>query len=133
MEGTVDFFAVEFGQTIDIIVVFRSQAEILCQIDDANIRRDVMFLEELRALAVTEAEEYDIHFLKGEFGGKAQVCLAIKSGMHVRNQVSRITFAIDKHNFCRRVVEQQANEFTCSISGTAYDANSDKFVHWGRL
>ena len=131
MEGTVDFFAVEFGQTIDIIVVFRSQAEILCEVDDANVGRDVMLLEELRALAVTEAEEYDIHFLKRKFGGKAQVCLAIKSGMHIRNQVARITFAIHKHNLCRRVIEQKANEFASSISGTADDAYSDKFVHKG--
>ena len=130
MKRTVDLLAVEFGKTVDIVVVFSSPAEILCEVDDANIRRDVMLLEELRALSVTEAEEYDIHFLKGKFGGKAQVCFAIKSGMHVRNQVSRITFAIDKHNFCRRMVEQKANKFASSISGTANDAYSDKFVHF---
>ena len=81
---------VDFGQTIDIIVV-ALDAEILCQVDNLDACRYAMFFEELFALAVTEAEENDVDLIKGHFVSKLEVGVANESFMYVADQIAGIT------------------------------------------
>ena len=91
-------------------------AEILCQIDDLDILRDGMFLQEGFTLAVPKAEEYNVDLLKGHLVSKLQFRLANKPFMHIADQIACVTFRIGKHNLCLRMIQQQTDEFTSRIT-----------------
>ncbi len=103
-----DACAVEFGQTVYIIIVLSSQSEVLRQVDDTHIGRNIMVVEELRTLAVTEAEEDDVHLVKRQPVGKTKVGLTEQSGMNIGNEIAGVALAIDEDDFCFRVIEQKA-------------------------
>ena len=77
-----DIFLVNLRQTIDVVVV-TFDAEILSQIDDLDVSRDAVFLEESLALAVSKAEEDYIDLVKGHLVGKLQICLANQTFMDI--------------------------------------------------
>ena len=81
---------VDFGQTIDIIVL-SFDAEVLCQINDLDMGGDGVFLQESLTLTMSEAEEDDIHLIKGHFVRELQVRLADESLVYVRHQIAGIT------------------------------------------
>ena len=60
-----------------------SKTEVLCQVDNLHVLRNIVFLQERLALAVTEAEEDDIHLVERHLGGKLQISLAIQSLVQV--------------------------------------------------
>ena len=52
-------------------------------------RNDVL-LQECLALAVSKAEEYNIHLVKGHLVGKAQIGIANKAFVHIADQIAGI-------------------------------------------
>lgn len=105
MHRRSDLASVDLRETIDEVVslrrrmlrvnyLFRSKAEVLSEIDDLDVLRDIMLLHERLALAMTEAEEDDIHLVERQFGGELQVCIAIESFMDIRHVVPGIALTL---------------------------------------
>ena len=63
--------AVQLRQAIDIVIVLSGKAEVLGEVNDADVGGNIVLGKELSAFAVTKAEEDHIHVLKGEFVGEA--------------------------------------------------------------
>jgi len=78
-----------------------------------------MLSEEALALAVSEAKEEHIDIAKRHLAGKAQVCVAIESLVHVGNAVAGIALAVDEDDLCIRMVDEQADELAGCIAGSA--------------
>jgi hypothetical protein len=79
------------GQTVNkVMIAFDS--EILCQIDNLHMGRNLMLFEKLLALAMSEAEEHDIHLIERQLRSELQVGVAKESFMHISNGIARITF-----------------------------------------
>ena len=129
MLRTLQLESVEFGQSVYVVVVIGCQTEVLGKVDDAHVGRNVVFGEELCALAVAEAEVNYVHVLKGKLVGEAQVGFAPQAGVNVGNEVAGVAFAVDENNFYGRMVEQQAEKFAGRIAGTADDAYFYQVVH----
>jgi hypothetical protein len=81
-----------------------------------------MLLEEGLALAVAEAEEYDIDILERHLVSKHQVGVAYESFVYVAHPVTGITLRVGKDNLCLRMVNQQSDKFTTRIAGSAEDS-----------
>jgi hypothetical protein len=88
-----------------------------------------MLLEELRALAVSEAEEDYVYIFKGQFVGETQVGFSVETTMHIGQQIAGIALAIGKHDFNLGVVHQKANQLARSISCRANNAYSYLIFH----
>ena len=57
--------------------------EVLCQVDNLDVGRDGVFLEESLTLAVSEAEEDNVNLVKRHLVGKRQIGIANQSLMDV--------------------------------------------------
>ena len=110
-----NLFLVNLWQAIHIVVVALN-AEVLGQIDYLYILRNGVLLQESFALAVTKAEEDDIHLVEGHLGSKALLGFAEQAFMHVTNQIACVALAVGKDNLCLGVVQQHTDEFTARIS-----------------
>ena len=75
-----------------------------------------MLLQELLAFPVTEAEEYDIHFVERHLACEAQVCLAHQSLMYFTNGVPSIRLTIGKDNLRLRMPQQHTDKFTSRVT-----------------
>ena len=92
------------------------KTEVLCQVDNLHVLWNIVLLKERLALAVTEAEEDDIHLVERHLGGKLQVGLAIQSLVNLSRQVAGVTLAVGEYNLCLRMVDKEANQLTSSIT-----------------
>ena len=92
------------------------KTEVLCQVDNLHVLRNIVLLQERLALAMTEAEEDDIHLVERHLGGKLQVGLAIQSLVNLSHQVAGITLAVGEYNLCLRMVDKEANQLTSCIT-----------------
>ena len=117
--------AVQLRQAIDIVIVLSGKAEVLGEVNDADVGGNVVFGKELSAFAVTKAEEDHIHVLKGEFVGEAQVSLSVESFVDIGEQVARVAFAVDENDFCFGMIQEKAAEFAGSVAGAADDSDSN--------
>lgn len=88
--------AVELWQTVNIVVAFCGQTEVLREVDDANVGRNIVVGQELGALAMTETEIDDINVLKREFVGEAHIGFSIKPFMHVGDEIASVALAVDE-------------------------------------
>ena len=79
------------------------RTEVLCQVDNLHVLRNIVLLQERFALAMTEAEEDDIHLVERHLGGKLQVGLAIQSLVNLSHQVAGVTLAVGEYNLCLRI------------------------------
>ena len=70
------------------------KTEVLCQVDNLHVLRNIVLLQERFALAMTEAEEDNIYLVERHLGGKLQVGLAIQSLVNFSHQVACITLAV---------------------------------------
>ena len=73
---------VDFRQAIDIVVV-AFDAEILGEVDNLDVCRDGVLLEERLALTMTETEEDNVDLAKWHRVGKFQIGFPDESFMHV--------------------------------------------------
>ena len=96
---TEDGGAVELWQTVNIVVAFCGQAEVLREVDDANVGRNIVVGQELGALAMTETEIDDINVLKREFVGEAHIGFSIKPFMHIGDEIASVALAVDENDF----------------------------------
>ena len=135
MAGSADALAVDLGQTIDEVVHSRRRlgggdlvsgksggwrkAEVLCQVDDLHLGGYVVLRQEPLALAVAKAEEEHVDIVEGHLAREAKVSIAVESLMHVGDEVSGIALAVDEDELCLGMVDEQADEFSCRIAGTA--------------
>ena len=83
MECILNLRTIEFGKSIDVVIIVGRQAEVLCEVDNAHISRYVVLGQELCALAVTKAEEDNVHLIKGKFVSKAKIRLSIQAFVYV--------------------------------------------------
>ena len=125
-----DGFAVELGQTVDIVVVGRGDAEVLRQVDDAHVVGDGMLLQEGLALAVTEAEEHYVDLVEGHGVGEAHGGLAVESLMDIGEQIAGIAAAVDKDQLGVGVVDEQTDEFAGGIAGSSQYSYSYHVANW---
>ena len=114
--------AIEFGQTINIVVVFGFQTKVLSQVDNAHVGRHVMLGEETCAFAVSEAEKEHVNLFDGQLVGEAEVCFAIESLVDIGNVVAGIAFAVYENDFGFRVIKQNATKFAGGVTGTTYNS-----------
>lgn len=110
---------VYLGQTIHIVVALALKAEVLCKVDNLDVIRNLMLLQESLALAMSKAEEHNIHIIERHIRSEAQVGLAIKTLVHIGNKVAGITLTIDKRNLGFRVIEKYADKFASCVTGSA--------------
>ena len=78
-----------------------------------------MLLQESLALAMSKAEEHNIHIIERHIRSEAQVGLAIKTLVHIGNKVAGITLTIDKRNLGFGVIEKYADKFASCVTGSA--------------
>ena len=114
---------VEFGKTIDKVVVGTFETEVHREVDNLELIGQLLAVEELLGVAVSCAEEEHIYLVKGELVGKCEVCLAQQSAVHVCNAVSGIAGAVYKYNFYFGVVEQQTDKFAGCVACSTDDSN----------
>ena len=91
-------------------------AEVLGKVDNLHVGRNGVLLQELLALAVTEAEEHHVNLLEGHLCREAQVGFSNQSLMDVTHQITGIALTIGKDNFCLGVVQQQADQLSARIA-----------------
>lgn len=120
-------FAVDFRESIHVVVV-ALDAEVLCQVHNLHAGRDVMLLKELLALAMTEAEEYDVNIVERHFARELEVGLADESFVNVIDIVACVRLRVGKDYLCLWMIEQKADEFTASIAGSTEDADADRGI-----
>ena len=125
-----DGFAVELGQTVDIVVVGRGDTEVLRQVDDAHVVGDGMLLQEGLALAVAEAEEHHVDLVEGHRVGEAHGGLAVESLMDIGEQIAGIAAAVDKDQIGVGVVDEQTDEFAGGIAGSSQYSYSYHVANW---
>jgi hypothetical protein len=68
------------------------------------------------------AEEEDIQPIQGHLGGKTQGGISPEALMHGSHRLPAMAFRMDKYQFHRRMVDQQPDQFSCGVTGTADDA-----------
>ena len=117
-----DCLAVQLGQSVDVVVV-AFQPEILRQVDNPDMFRDGVFLQELFALSMTEAEKHNIHVVERHRRRECHITLAKQSPVHVADEVAGITFAVDELQLGLGVVDEQADEFAGCVASPAEDSN----------
>ena len=135
MSCSADTLAVDLGQTIDEVVHSRRglcgsdivsgkagswrKAEVLCQVDDLHFGGHVVLCQEALALAVAEAEEKHVNIVEGHLAREARVGITVEPLMHIGDEVSGIALTVDEDKLCLGVVDEQADELSCRIAGTA--------------
>ena len=82
-----------------------------------------MLLQELFALAVSEAEEEHIHLVEMHFICEAEVCLTNESLVHLADRIAGVALAIGKDYLSLRMSEQHPYQFAASISRSTKDTN----------
>ena len=115
-------FAMDFGQTVNVVVRWCGNSEILCHIDDFHIVGNVVLIQERPTFAVSEAEEHHVNLVERHFGGKPKVGFAHKAFVHIAHKVSRVRFAISEYNLGLGVINQQSNQLAACISSSAQNS-----------
>ena len=82
--------AVQFRQTVDEIVVGRSDAVIHGEVNDSQLFGHVVALQELLRVAVGGAEEEHVNLVQGKLVGEYQIRFAVQSFVYVGNLVAGI-------------------------------------------
>ena len=113
---------VRLGQAIDEIML-APYAEVLRQVDNLHPRRYLVFLKELFALAVSEAEEDDVHLVEGTVEAEPQLTVADQSLVYVADEVAGIALAVGEDNLRLRVVQQEPNQFATCVARCSKYAN----------
>ena len=103
------------GQSIDEVVL-ACDAEILSQVDYLDIRRYLVFREELLALPVSEAKEDDVHFLERHFAGEAEVSLANQPFVDFADGIAGVALAIGKDNLRLGMPQKHSYQLAASIT-----------------
>ena len=119
MQRVHNLQAVQFGQTIDKVVFVGLHTEIGGQVNDAHIGRNVMGLLKSNTATLGQTKEYHVNGIEGQFIGKVQVSFAIQASVYVGQQFAGSAFAVHKHDFGFRVVQQQAAQFACCKRSSA--------------
>ena len=57
-----------------------------------------------------------------------QFCFTPQAIVYVTDVISRIACRMYEYNLHFRVIDKQANQFTCSISRTSYDTNLNHYL-----
>jgi hypothetical protein len=78
-----------------------------------------MLLEELFALAVAEAEENHVDILERHLVCEPQVCIADEALVYITHQIAGVALRVGKYDLCLGVVQQQADQFTACVAGSA--------------
>ena len=91
-------------------------AEVLSQVNNLDMGRNGVLIEELFTFSVTKTEEDDIYLVKGQGISKSQFCFPDESFMYIAQQIASIAFRVRKHYLSFRMVEQQANQLSASIT-----------------
>ena len=116
MIASADLVTMGLGQSVYIIMAGRSNAEVLCQVDNLHMLGYAVFLQESLALAMAKTEEHHIHLVKRHIGRKLHFCFTNEAFMHGINLVSGVGFAIGKDYLCLGMVQQHTDEFATRIS-----------------
>ena len=123
-----DLLLMYLGQAVYVVVCGRCDAEVLRQVDDLHMLGDGVLLQELLALAMAETEEHHIHLIEGHGIGKAKVCVAQQSLVHIGYKVARVALAIGKDNLRFGMMHKQADKFATGISrSTKYTYSNHYF------
>ena len=121
--------AVDFRQTIYIIITLALKSEVLCKIYYLHMLRNLMLLQESLALAMTETEEHNVDIIERHLGSELQVGIAVKTFMHVGNKVAGIALAVDKRDFGFGVVDKYADKLTGCVAGSAEDSYFHRILY----
>ena len=82
-----------------------------------------MGFPESAALPVRRAQEKDIQAVQGHLRGKSEAGIAPESGMHGGHFLPAMALGVDKDQLGRRMMDQQPDQFSGGVTGTANDAN----------
>ena len=91
-------------------------AEVLCQIDDLDILWDGVLLEECLTLAMTKAEENNIHLIEGHLVSKLQIGLTNQAFVYIADQIASVALGVGKDNLCLGMVQQQTDQLAACIA-----------------
>ena len=119
MLGRARGATVQFGQTVDEVVVVALQTVVHREVDDFQVLGDVVAFHELACVAVGGAEEEHVNLVQRQLVGKGQVGLAVQTFVYVGYFVSGVARTVDEDDFRLRVVQQQTDQFACRVAGPA--------------
>ena len=125
MTARLYLFLVYFRQTVDIVVAFGLDAEILCKVYYFHVSRNFVRLDEFLAFAVAEAEEEHVSLFERQFICKSQICFADQTFVYVRYKIAGVRRAVYECNINLRMVYQESYQLTSRITGSAQYANID--------
>ena len=118
-----DAVALELRKPIDIAVGL--VPEILGQVHDLEPFRARMLLPERAALPVRGTKEKDVDTVQVHDVREYEVRIADEAGMVLRHGLAHLALRMDPGNLRRRMVHQQADQFTGRIAGASDDAYLD--------
>ena len=81
------------------------EAEVLCQVNNTHIGRNLIFCKELCALAMAHAKEQHIDAFQGQAIGELHIRLAEQPFVDVRQKILGIAGAVHKGNLRFGVVQ----------------------------
>ena len=119
--GSADALAVGLGQTIDVVVI-ATKAEVLSEVDDADVVGDGVLTEEGFALAVAEAEEEDVDVGKGHGGSEAEIGVADEAFVNIADKIASIRLAVGENDGDSGMVDEQTDEFATGVARCAEDS-----------
>jgi hypothetical protein len=98
-------------------------AEILTEVNDAQGVGKIVLLHDFFGLAVADAEKQGLYIgLEGV--SKSRFGVAKQVGVYFVPFFTRLAVAVGKSNFCKRVAQQQAQQFAARITGAAEEADA---------
>ena len=108
--------AIDFGQTIYVVVALALEAEVLRKVDYLHMGRYLVLLEERLALAMTEAEKHYIDLVERHIGTELQVGFAIQTFVHVGYKIAGVALAVGKYYLRLGMIDEQTYEFATCVA-----------------
>ena len=94
MLGRTSGASIQFGQSVDKVMIRRSDTIIHRKIDDFQLFREVVALYKFLCIAMSGAKEKYINVIQWKFVCKSQIALSVKSFVYVGYFISGITTTI---------------------------------------
>ena len=124
--ASTNFLALEFGQTIYIAIAL--VAIVLCEVDDFQCVRTVVFCPKSGTLAVAGAEKEHIDGVQIVCIGEALLGITNQTSMNGMKRLTGVACGVREGDLHLWVVDQEADEFACGIARCAYYAYFDQSV-----
>src|SRR5687768_2738713 len=134
--GGPDLILVQLGQTINkgtapvlSLLSFLQQPEVLREVDDPDLFRNIVFSKKFFCFAMTHAEIQHIDIMT-QVSAKFQVRFTDQVAMHRVHGLAGAAAAMYERDLCMGVEEEQSDKLSSGIACAADNANFQFHVLW---